>query len=159
MTVWIPYEASASMPKPAPTIASTSTASGSVTNKRMLRALNDQYDPQDSKDSSMPYLHWWPKQNTTEFVQYDFNGEHIISQSKVYWYDDGPFGGCRIPASYKIYYKKDGQWIPVKNTAPYELAKDKYNTVTFEPVQTTAIKMEVQLPADNSSGIHEWSVK
>ena len=159
MTVWIPYEASASMPKPAPTIASTSTASGSVTNKRMLRALNDQYDPQDSKDSSMPYLHWWPKQNTTEFVQYDFNGEHTISQSKVYWYDDGPFGGCRIPASYKIYYKKDGQWIPVKNTAPYELAKDKYNTVTFEPVQTTAIKMEVQLPADNSSGIHEWSVK
>jgi hypothetical protein len=159
MTVWIPYEASASMPKPAPTIASTSKVSGSVKNTRMLKALNDQYDPQNSNDHSMPYLHWWPKQNSTEYVQYDFNTEHTVSQSKVYWYDDGPWGGCRIPVSYKIYYKKEGEWVPVKNTTPYEIAKDKYNSLTFEPVQTTAIKLELQLPVDNSAGIHEWEVK
>jgi len=159
MTVWIPYEASASMPKPAPTIASTSKVSGSIKNKRMLKALNDQYDPADSKDASMPYLHWWPKQNTTEFVQYDFDAPHTVSQSKVYWFDDKPFGGCAIPASYKIYYKKGEEWIPVKETIPYTIAKDAYNTLTFEPVETTALKMEVQLPKDNSAGIHEWEVK
>ncbi|MGZ3872854.1 MAG: glycoside hydrolase family 127 protein [Mucilaginibacter sp.] len=159
MTVWIPYEASASMPKPAPTIASTSMVSGSIKNKRMLKALNDQYDPQDSKDASMPYLHWWPKQNSTEYVQYDFDASHTVSFSKVYWFDDGPFGGCRIPSSYKIYYKKGDAWVPVKNTSPYAITKDKYNELTFEPVETTAIKLEVQLPADNSTGIHEWMVK
>ena len=159
MTVWIPYEASASRPQPAPTIASTSKVSGSVNNKRMLHALNDQYDPQDSKDSSFPYLHWWPKQNTTEFVQYDFDTVHTVSESKVYWYDDGPWGGCRIPAAYKLYYKKDGEWVSVKNTIPYEITKDKYNILTFEAVSTTALKLEVQLPSDNSAGIHEWSVK
>jgi DUF1680 family protein len=159
MTVWIPYEASASMPKPAPTIASTSKVSGSVKGTRMLKALNDQYDPQNSNDHSMPYLHWWPKQNSTEYVQYDFDKEHTVSQSKVYWYDDGPWGGCRIPVSYKIYYKKEGEWVPVKNITPYEIAKDKYNSLTFEPVQTTAIKLELQLPVDNSAGIHEWVVK
>jgi hypothetical protein len=159
MTVWIPYEASAAMPKPAPTIASTSKASGSVKNPRMLKALNDQYDPQNSNDHSMPYLHWWPKQNSTEYVQYDFNAEHTVSQSKIYWYDDKPDGGCAIPASYKIYYLKDSQWIPVKNTVPYAIAKDKYNILTFEPVQTTALKLEVQLPVDNSAGIHEWGVE
>jgi len=159
MEVWIPYEASASRPKPAPTIASTSKVSGSVKSKRMLKALNDQYDPQDSKDASMPYLHWWPKQNSTEFVQYDFDKVHTVSQSKVYWYDDKPWGGCAIPASYKIYYLKDGRWLPVKNTTPYTIAKDQYNNLTFEPVQTTALKLEVQLPVDNSAGIHEWAVE
>ncbi|WP_428328892.1 glycoside hydrolase family 127 protein [Mucilaginibacter sp.] len=159
MTVWIPYEASASMPKPAPTIASMSTVSGSIKNKRMLKALNDQYDPQDSKDSALPYLHWWPKQNTTEYVQYDFDAVHKVSESKVYWFDDGPWGGCRIPLSYKVYYKKDGEWVPVKPIAPYAIAKDKYNVLNFEPVETTALKMEVQLPVDNSAGIHEWAVK
>jgi hypothetical protein len=159
MTVWIPYEASASMPKPAPTIASTSTVNGSIKNKRMLKALNDQYDPQDSKDASMPYLHWWPKQNTTEFVEYDFDAPHTVSQSKVYWFDDGPWGGCRIPVSYKIYYKKGDEWVPVSATMRYVIAKDKYNELSFEPIETTALKMEVQLPFDNSTGIHEWAVK
>ena len=107
----------------------------------------------------MPYLHWWPKQNSTEYVQYDFDTVHTVSQSKVYWYDDKPDGGCSIPAAYKLYYKKDGKWVPVKNTTPYEIAKDKYNILNFEPVQTTALKLEVQLPVVNSAGIHEWVVK
>jgi uncharacterized protein len=159
MEVWIPYEESAARPKPAPTIASKSKVSSSLSNQRMLKALNDQYDPQDSRDNSASYLHWWPKKNTTEWVQYDFDVAHTISESKVYWFDDGPWGGCRIPASWKLYYKKDGNWVPVNATTTYEIAKDKYNTVKFEPVTTTALKLEVQLPVDNATGIHEWMVK
>lgn len=159
MTVWIPYETSAVRPKPAPTIASTSKVSASLKNVRMFAAIKDQYEPADSKDTNYPYLHWWPAKNTNEFVQYDFDAEHTVSESKVYWYDDGPWGGCRIPVSYKILYKKDGQWVPVKNTTPYTISKDSFNVVTFEPVATTALRMEIQLPVDNSSGIHEWAVK
>jgi hypothetical protein len=77
----------------------------------------------------------------------------------VYWFDDGPWGGCRIPASWKLYYKKGEEWVPVQVKGSYEIAKDKYNTVQFEPVKTTALKMEVQLPADHATGIHEWMVK
>lgn len=159
MTVWIPYEASAARPKPAPTIASTSKVTSSVKNKRMYNAIKDQYEPADSKDTNYPYLHWWPAHNTNEFVQYDFDAAHTVSESKVYWYDDGPWGGCRIPASYKVLYLKDGQWVPVKNTTPYAISKDAFNVVSFEPVTTTALKLEVQLPVDNSTGIHEWVVK
>ncbi|WP_343674859.1 beta-L-arabinofuranosidase domain-containing protein [Chitinophaga sp.] len=159
MAVWIPYEASAARPKPAPTIASKATVSASIKNKRMYMALNDQYDPVDAHDNSALYFHWWPKQDTLEWVQYDFDQAYTISSSKVYWYDDGPFGGCRIPVSWKLYYKKGEDWVPVVNKTPYEIAKDKYNSVTFEPVTTTALRLEVQLPKDNSSGIHEWSVQ
>jgi DUF1680 family protein len=159
MVVWIPYEASAAKPKPAPTIAAKSKVTASINNARMYKSLNDQYDPEDSQDHNAPYLHWWPKKNTQEWVQYDFDQEYTVSESKVYWFDDGPWGGCRIPASWKLYYKKDGEWVPVQTTGAYEIAKDKYNTVKFEPVKTTALKMEVQLPADHATGIHEWSVK
>jgi uncharacterized protein len=159
MEVWIPYEASAARPKPAATIASGSRVSASLHNKRMYSALNDQYDPVDSKDNSALYLHWWPKKNSKEWVQYDFNGEYTVSSAKVYWFDDGPWGGCRVPASWKIYYRKDGEWVPVNNTSSYGTEKDKYNKVTFDPVKTTALRLELQLPADNSSGIHEWIVE
>ncbi|RFZ92710.1 glycoside hydrolase family 127 protein [Mucilaginibacter conchicola] len=159
MTVWIPYETSAVRPKPAPTIASTSKVTASLKNTRMFAAIKDQYEPADSKDTNYPYLHWWPAKNTTEFVEYNFDTAHTISQSLVYWYDDGPWGGCRIPATYKLLYKKDGQWVPVKNKDDYTTSKDKFNIINFDAVTTTALRMEVQLPADNSSGIHEWVVK
>lgn len=159
MVVWIPYEASASKPKPAPTIASKSKVTASIQNTRMYKALNDQYDPEDSKDQNAPYLHWWPKKNTLEWVQYDFDQEYTVSQSQVYWFDDGPWGGCRIPASWKLYYKKGNDWVPVQPIGSYETAKDKYNLVKFEPIKTTALKLEVQLPAEHATGIHEWVVK
>lgn len=159
MEVWIPYEESAARPKPAPTIASKSKVTASISNARMLKALNDQYDPKDSHDASASYLHWWPKKNTTEFVQYDFDKEYTVSQSTVYWFDDGPFGGCRIPVSWKILYKTGDQWLPVKVKSVDAIEKDKYNTVVFEPVNTTALKIEIQQPVDHSAGLHEWIVK
>jgi DUF1680 family protein len=159
MEVWIPYTESAARPKPAPTIASRSKVSASVSSLRMLRAVNDQYDPQDSKDGSASYLHWWPKKNTTEWIQYDFDSTYTVSESKVYWFDDGPWGGCRIPAGWKLYYKNNGEWLPVKNNSPYEIIKDKFNEVKFDPVTTRAMKLEVLLPADYAAGVHEWIVK
>jgi DUF1680 family protein len=159
MEVWIPYSKAVARPKPAPSIANTSKLSGSI-KSRSIKAINDQLEPADSKDNSIPYFHWWPKKNTTEWVAYEFDKPHTVSSSKVYWFDDSPWGGCRIPAAWKIYYKdENGQWIPVKSTTSYEIAKDKYNSVEFEPVLTTALKLEVQLPVDNATGIHEWIVK
>lgn len=159
MEVWIPYDATVARPKPAPSIASKSKVSSSLANDRMLRTLNDQYDPVDAKDQSASYLHWWPKKNTTEWVQYDFDAPYTVSESAVYWFDDAPFGGCRIPASWTLYYKKGESWVPVKNITPYSITKDKYDRVQFEPVTTTALRLEVRLPAEHSAGIHEWKVK
>ena len=159
MMVWIPYQESAAKPKAAPTIASMSKVTSSLKNRILLMALNDQLDPSSSADNSNTFFHWWPKNNTLEWVQYDFAKESIVSESQIYWFDDGPFGGTRIPVSYKILYKKGEEWIPVSNSTPYEVAKDKYNVVKFEPVTTTALKIEVQLPEKNASGIHEWKVK
>ncbi len=159
MVVWIPYEASLSRPKPAKTIASKSKISGSVNSQRMLSSLNDQFEPSSSEDKSALYVHWWPKKNTEEYIEYTFDQEYTISESKVYWYDDSPFGGCRIPAKWELLYKQGNEWVPVQATTAYELSKDKYNTVQFTPVKTTGLRMKVKLPVNHATGVHEWIVK
>ena len=39
---------------------------------RRSQGLNEQYEPTDSNDHTAIYFHWWPKKNSTEWVQYDF---------------------------------------------------------------------------------------
>lgn len=116
--------------------------------------------PKDENDRTIPYYHWWPKEGTTEWISYEFPEAMTVSSSTVYWYDDAPWGGCRVPKSWKIYYKDaSSNWVDVENPDQYGVAKGTSNTVRFNPVKTSAVKLEVVLPEKNASGIYEWEVK
>ena len=39
------------------------------------------------------------------------------------------------------------------------MEKDRYNVVRFEPVQTDAIRLEIQLEDEFSAGILEWKIR
>ncbi len=158
MTVWLPYNEKSVRPLPAPSIASNSKVSASTPTKSLI-AVNDQLLPENSIDHTWPYYHWWPKNNSWEWIQYDFEEETTVSKSKVYWYDDGPFGGCRIPADWEIQYQKGEEWIPVSNTSDYKVTKDSWDKVDFAPVKTKALRLRVKLPKEFSTGIHEWIVE
>jgi uncharacterized protein (DUF736 family) len=159
MMVWLPTDASSVYPQPAPTIANKSKVSASNPSPALKIALTDQYDPINSMDHTRPYFHWWPKTSSWEWVQYDFEKEETVSLSKVYWFDDGPFGGCRIPEAWKIQYQSGNKWVDVKNKTPYKVTKDGWDIIEFEPVKTTALRLNIKLPDKFSSGIHEWAVK
>lgn len=158
MAVWLPQELSASRPVLQPTLASQSKVSSS-SKMYSLSSLNDRLVPKDENDRSVPYTHWWPQQGTTEWLAYELPEASSVQSSTVYWYDDGPWGGCRVPKSWKLYYQdKDGNWQPVTGADNYGVAKGDPNTVNFDPVVTKAMKLEVVLPDDNSAGIFEWSL-
>jgi len=159
MRVWLTHDLSASRPAEPATLASESKITSSV-EMPALSALNDRLVPKDENDRSMPYTHWWPKENSTEWIAYEFPAATTVQSSTVYWYDDGPWGGCRVPKAWKVYYKDSkGEWMPVSNPSNYGVEKGAANTVNFDPVDTKALKLEVQLPEKNSAGIFEWSVK
>ncbi len=122
-------------------------------------ALNDQLLPKSSDDESIPYMHWWPHKGTTEWVQYDFPSGQSVSRAQVYWFDDTGEGECRVPASWRILYKKGADWIPVQNTSPYIVEKDRLTPVSFEPVNTQSLRVEVQLQSGFSAGIFEWTIE
>ena len=145
MAVWLPQELSASRPVMPPTIASqskitTSSPMGS------LSSLNDRLVPKDENDRSVPYTHWWPKQGTTEWISYELPEAQKVQSATVYWFDDGPWGGCRVPKSWNLYYQDaSGQWQPVTGAESFGTQKGAANTVDFDPVTTKALKLDMAL--------------
>lgn len=156
MAVWLARDEAAAVPLPAPTVASKAKASASGGD---VKALNDQREPKSSGDHSHRFLHWWPRKGTKEWVQYDLAQPTEVSAVEVYWFDDTGRGECRIPAGWQLFYRDGDQWRPVAKPSGFDCKADQYNRSTFEPVKTTGLRIEVQLPEKFSSGIHEWRVE
>ncbi len=159
MAVWLPIDLNATRPEMPPTVASESKIEASHKVKS-ISAINDGLLPKDENDRTLPYYHWWPKEGTTEWITYDFANEKTVSRSSVYWFDDAPWGGCRIPQWWKVYYKdKNGEWLPVENTTSYNVEKGIGNEIIFKSVTTKALKLEIKLAEKNAAGIFEWEVE
>ena len=159
MAVWLPQELTATRPTMPATLASQSKVNASLV-VSSLGAINDRLVPKDEFDRSMPYYHWWPAQATTEWMTYEFPEPATIQSSTVYWFDDAPWGGCRVPKYWKIYYMDEaGEWQEVTGADKYGTEKGCANTVNFDPVTTKAVKLEVRQPDDNSAGLFEWEVR
>jgi uncharacterized protein len=157
MAVWLARTKDKARPKPQPTLASQSQVI--VSGGKDGFSVNDQREPKNSNDHSIPYLHWWPNKGTEEWVQLDFQKSETITQVKVYWFDDTGRGECRVPESWNVLAKKNGNWEPVKNQNAYGLEKDQYNEVTFSPVQTDSLRIEIKCQPDYSAGIMEIQIK
>ncbi len=159
MAVWLPIDLTATRPSMPATLASQAKLDASEVN-RSLPSIADGLTPKDEFDRSIPYYHWWPKQATTEWMTYEFPEPVKIQSSTVYWFDDAPWGGCRVPKYWKIYYKNEaGEWTEVTGADNYGTERGAANTVNFDPVTTKAVKLEVRQPDDNSAGLFEWEVK
>lgn len=158
MAVWIPRTTAFTRPSPLPSICTEAKVTSSTPNK-VLSSVNDGYEPISSNDQKCPYYHNWPKTNTLEWVAYEFTKPETVSNAKTYWFDDGPWGGCRVPLSYSIQYKDaTGNWINVKTADSLKPWKDGYNLIRFEPVTSQNIRVLFQLEEKYSAGIYEFSV-
>jgi DUF1680 family protein len=158
MMVWLPMTKESAHPLPAPTIASESKVTASKITKDLF-AVNDQQIPDSSNDQGVMYYHWWPENNSWVWIQYDFKAAQKVNSAAVYWFDDGPSGGCRIPDAWEISYLDNGQWKPVKIETAYTITKNAFDKVKFNPVQTNALRLRVKLNKKFSAGVYEWSLE
>ena len=138
-----PYQASASFTCPTDT----------------LDALGDGLIPAASNDESIPRFTWWDHRGTTEWVQYDFPQPKVVSGVNVYWFDDTGKGECRIPKTWHVLYQDGDDWKPVPDAVRATTTKDQFNTLTFAPLKTKALRIEALLQDGFSGGILEWQVK
>lgn len=123
-----------------------------------VAAVADEKSPTSSSDHSIPRFTWWPRQGSAEWIERQFDEAEKVGKVEVYWFDDTGRGGCRVPASWTLLYWTDGTWKPVSNASGYGVAVNQYNPVTFDPVTTEALRIEVQLQPEMSGGILEWRV-
>lgn len=172
MAVWVLRDPDRAVLPPLPSIAVASKVTSS-TGEGNFQALRDQIEPARSADASHGVFNWGGRTGTTEWVQYEFKQPETISSSAVYWYDR--FGTIeRKPKAWRLLYKEGDTWVPVKNQDPYRTEIDTYNRVAFEPVETTALRLEADLqdafldpylalpdaqPAKFSASILEWIVE
>ncbi len=155
MTVWPGRTPEGARPKPADTLTYISKTTASYVHVS-LDAIKDQIIPMSSRDSSGLQLDFWPHKGTTEWVQFEWDKRHMLSKVKVYWFDDTGSGACRLPESWRVLYRDaQGELRPVKNTVAYPIAIDKFNELTFEPVETDCIKIEIKLQKDWAAGVQE----
>ncbi|MFH0990615.1 MAG: beta-L-arabinofuranosidase domain-containing protein [bacterium] len=124
-----------------------------------IKAVADGFEPKSSNDESIARMTWWAHKGTNEWVQYDFPAPKKIKTVSVYWYDDGSDGECRVPQSWKVLYKKGDGWIPIEQLAEYGTRKDAWNTVSCREIETTGVRLEVELQKNFCGGILEWKVE
>ena len=144
--------------KAIPTIATSGKTSASH-GRWQLGALNDQIEPTNSSDETVPRFVWYGRSGTTEWVQYELAKPESVSSVQVYWFehkdDEQP---CLAPQSWRLLYLEDGEWKEVRGAGAYGVALNRYNQVAFDAVTTSALRLEATLQNGATAGILEWRV-
>jgi DUF1680 family protein len=159
MAVWVPRKEAAATPKPFPTLAMSSKVTISKKSHLPEQMVNDGEEPTRSNRGGGSSFDWWPTFGTTEWLQYDFPKASSVSETQVFWFDDTGGGGVKVPAKWRLLYKDGDAWKPVESPSAYTVEKDKWNVVSFKPVTTTAVRLEVTAQQGVSSGVIEWKIK
>jgi hypothetical protein len=166
MAVWLARDASKARVARAPGLAARAKVSASEQAAYPQR-VNDQYEPEGSDDST-GFMYWPPagpeKAGTAaeprRWIEYRFDSPVTVSEASVYWYDDTGGGNIRVPASWRLLYRSGTGWVPVPVTGPAAgAAKDRWNTITFAPINAAALRLDIEPQKGYAVGVHEWAVK
>ncbi len=124
-----------------------------------VNALSDGIHPTSSDDQAKNRFTWWDHKGTTEWVEYKYSANHLLSSTSVYWFDDKPTGGeCRVPQSWTVVVRHNHHWVPVHVTAGgYTTKLDRYNKVQFLPIKADRIRLVAKLKDGYSGGILQWN--
>ena len=159
MITWLPADVRAARAVAHPTLANRSKVSASPDAKGPLESVSDQYVPENSSDKSVTFVHWLPKTGSTEWLQFDFDKPEQVGTVRVYWLDDEATGGnCKKPKSWRVLYYEDGQWKQTYHEIRTPIFKDGWNILEFEPIRTTALRLEMTAHEGSAMGVHEWEV-
>ena len=136
-------------------LAVIATPSGSMRYGASLTSLNDGLIPVDAgamrTGGNRP-----PQRLTAQWVQYDWIQPVSTGEISVFWWNYE--NRVKLPQTYRIKYWNGSDFIPVKNVSGLGLENNKYNRTTFDQVQTTRLRLEID-SVDRSLGtMLEWIV-
>jgi len=126
-----------------------------VSRDTSLAALHDGHAPKTSHVRGKGSYGNWPTKNT-QWVQYDWTVPVRTRKIDVFWWDDR--GGVRLPKACRLLYWDGKGFVPVSKPSGLGVAKDKFNTTTFDEVRTSKLRLEIDGNGKYSTGILEWKV-
>jgi DUF1680 family protein len=137
------------------------------TSENKITALNDGFAPADSHDRTNGIFAIRPRLESAQWVQYDWSRPVVTSKIDVYWAldrvnpnpnENGTRGSVGAPASYRILYWNGSGFVPVTKAEGLGVARDTFNTTTFDEVRTDKLRLEVVPDGMHSAAIIEWKV-
>ena len=126
-----------------------------VSRDTSLVALHDGHAPKTSHVRGNGSYGNWPSKRT-QWVQYDWPAPVRTRKIDVFWWDD--HGGVRLPKACRLLYWDGKRFVPVRKPSGLGVAKDTFNTTTFDEVRTSKLRLEIDGNGDYSTGILEWKV-
>lgn len=120
--------------------------------------------PLNSRDKTEGCFSWAGKKGSDEWIAREFAAPRTITGTSVYWLkDDDRDHKCGLPRNWKIEYSVDGSsWkaVTLKPGVSYEsgLALDTFNTITFDPVEATHLRLSVETTFSAAAGLLRWRI-
>jgi hypothetical protein len=140
-----------------PDIPETEVSASHCWGNDSVEAVIDGIEPKNSNDHGIPRLTFWDHRGTKEWLELDFGKAKKVSKSSIYWFDDTGRGQYRVPKSWTLSYRSGNEWKVLKTVDTPK--KDAYDTVEFGAVETTGLRMDIQLQEGVSGGVLEWKVE
>ena len=137
-------------------LAAVATPSSSyVSGDTTVQALNDGFEPRNSRDARRGSYGNWPRTGT-QWVQYEWSKPISTDRVAVYWWADGR--GIGAPKSCRLLYWDGTGFVPVPNGSGQGVALNQYNETRFDELRTSKLKLEIESDGTLSTGILEWKV-
>ena len=137
-------------------LAPAATPSASyVSGDTSVAALNGGSSPRNSRDRGPGAYGNWPRTGT-QWVQYDWSKPISTGRMEVYWWTDRQ--GVRLPRACRLFYWDGTQFLPVNHPVGLGVAADQFNATTFDELQTTKLRLEMDGDGDSSTGLLQWRV-
>ena len=130
-------------------------SSSYVSGDTRATALNDGYEPRSSRDARRGSYGNWPRRGT-QWVQYDWSQPISTNKIDVYWWADGQ--GVNVPKACRLLQWDGNVFVPVANPSGLGVARNQYNTTTFDEAVTSKLRLEIDSNDTFSTGILEWKV-
>ena len=123
-----------------------------------VAALMDGKLPANSADHGIPRMTFWPLKGAVGQLYCRFDEPRALSSCSVYWFDDRPGGGCRVPIAWRLLFKDGESWTPVRLSKGqgYGVARDAFQTVRFAGAKAREWMLEVTMRPGRSAGVLEW---
>jgi DUF1680 family protein len=96
------------------------------------------------------------QQPATQWVQYEWIMPVSTSEIYLFWWNYE--NTVKLPSAYRIQYWNGTSFIPVHNVTGLGLENNKFNSTTFDEIQTTRLRLEVDSAGRFPATLLEWVV-
>jgi DUF1680 family protein len=155
-TVFLVHGQNASAPQAEKNLAVVATPSGSSRFGGQLTFLNDGLTPVNTGRMRSGGGNRPPQRPSTQWVQYEWTRPVTTGEINVFWWDFE--NSVKLPYAYRIQYWDGNNFVPVRNASGLGLVNNQFNKTTFDPIQTTRLRLEADSVQRSLGTILEWKV-